>query len=465
MSTGAALLAGRGRRTQYRPRARVSDARALVCAWSYHAHVHVQRAVLTCMRTQPRVRVHAVCSPAKNRRQSAGRGTGGSRHATGQLNERTSPRPRPSPAGASKEVTKLNPSTAKLLEDVFLAYCGANSGTHVKSVSLDSSGWHAFCSECRLVEGKTSHELLRDLFNRAASGGGRADRSTGNGRLHFEAFVSALTAVAEAKYGATDSIARLVYFKIVRFGRTAAASAAERAASPRAASPPSARTPRGASSGKAPAASRHTASASPREQGRGRQTTRSADAKSGRRGLAKQSGRSPSNSSASSSASSPSPHTRRSRAAAKASSPTAVSPKHASGGTSAQTWTSASPGKGRASPYARGGGGGRKAGEGDERAETAHVEAVKRSIEMQLAQADATVLSQLSQRWSNRQNCSRVSASIVMMMMMMMMMIIVTAAAAAAAATAKYNYNVILHICKLTSCKGDGARALTACSV
>ncbi len=360
-----------------------------------HAYALVQLGDLTCIRAKLRARVHAVRSPAKNRRQSAGRGTGGA--ATGQLNDssasRASPRPRTSPVGASKEVTKLNPSTAKLLEDVFLAYCGANSGTHVKSVSLNSSGWHAFCSECRLVEGKTSHELLRDLFNRAASGG----------RLQFEAFVSALTTVAEAKYGATDSIARLVYFKIVRFGRTAAASAVERAASP-----PAARTHRGAASSNAPPASTHAASASPREQGRGRQTTRAADAKSGRPSLTKQNRRSRSNSSNSSSASSASPHTRRSRAAAKAPSPTAASPKHGAGGRAAQTLTSASPAKGRGSLY--GGGGGKRAGGGDQRDETAHVEAVKRSIEMQLAQADATVLSQLSQRWSNRWQCFRVSA-------------------------------------------------------
>jgi hypothetical protein len=300
-----------------------------------------------------------VCSPGKNRRQSSGRG--GSKPVKGQLNDssvsRASPRSRPGPAapppgtplgGPSKDVAKLNPSTAKLLEDVFLAYCGANSGAHVKSVSLEYPGWHAFCSECRLVEGKTSHELLRDLFNRAASGGGRADGSVSSGRLNFEAFVAALTTMAEAKYGATDSIARLVYFKIVRFGRTA--GGAQLAPSQRAPSPPATRSPKAASSSARPA-SPHAAGASTRHQGRGRQATRGGDGRAGIMGgdgkagmiLAYQSpssiilpyqsprsevplkqnrtGQTKQNcqSNSSSASSSPSPHTRRSRAAAAAS--------------------------------------------------------------------------------------------------------------------------------------------------
>jgi hypothetical protein len=43
--------------------------------------------------------------------------------------------------------------------------------------------------------------------------------------MSFECFTAALSLVAEAKYGATDSIARLVYFKIIRFGRSAKSAA------------------------------------------------------------------------------------------------------------------------------------------------------------------------------------------------------------------------------------------------
>ena len=350
-------------------------AAAVSASEAHHHHHQCQRAahllcVCVCARARTGITlIHirsptphtccpaCVCSPGKNRRQYEGRGP-----VKGQLNDsstsRASPRSRPGPAeappgtprgGPSKDVAKLNPSTAKLLEDVFLAYCGAKSGAHVKSVSLDYPSWHAFCSECRLVEGKTSHELLRDLFNRAASGGGRADGSVSSGRLNFEAFVAALTTMAEAKYGATDSIARLVYFKIVRFGRTA--GGAQLASSQRTPSPPATRSPKAASSSAWPA-SPHAAGASPRHQGRGRQATRGGDGRAGimggdgkagvimayqspssiilpyqsprseaplkqnRTGQTKQNHQSQSKSSSASS--SPSPHTRRSRAAAAA---------------------------------------------------------------------------------------------------------------------------------------------------
>ena len=335
-----------------------------VCAQASHAFTSAkkERAHPLARCTSAKTCASAcVCSPSKNTRQSAGKG--GAKPVNGQLNDssasRATPRSRPGPAeappgtprgGPSKDVAKLNPSTAKLLEDVFLAYCGAKSGAHVKSVSLDYPGWHAFCSECRLVEGKTSHELLRDLYNRAASGGGRADGSVSSGRLNFEAFVGALTTMAEAKYGATDSIARLVYFKIVRFGRTA--GGAQLASSPRAPSPPATRSPKAATSSARPA-SPHAAGASPRHQGRGRQATRGGDGRAGIMGgdgkagvimayqspssiiLPYQSPRSEaplkqnrtaqtkqdrqSQSNSSSASSSPSPHTRLSRAAAAAS--------------------------------------------------------------------------------------------------------------------------------------------------
>eukprot|EP00961_Rhodomonas_salina_P075531 1013555-Rhodomonas_salina.1 len=40
--------------------------------------------------------------------------------------------------------------------------------------------------------------------------------------MDFDAFVSALGSIAEKLYGVSDSVARLVYFKIVRFGKSTA---------------------------------------------------------------------------------------------------------------------------------------------------------------------------------------------------------------------------------------------------
>ena len=115
--------------------------------------------------------------------------------------------------------SKLNPNTAKLLEDVFRAYCGASAGSSVNNLLLDYQGWTAFCQECKLVEGSTPTEYLNSLFFDVTLG------APNTGAMSFECFTAALSLVAEAKYGATDSIARLVYFKIIRFGRSAKSAA------------------------------------------------------------------------------------------------------------------------------------------------------------------------------------------------------------------------------------------------
>jgi hypothetical protein len=91
---------------------------------------------------------------------------------------------------------------------------------------MSFQAWNTFCSECKLAEGNTSRDMLNRLFYRTASGRGSS------ALLSFDGFARAMSTIAESKYGATDSVARLVYFKIIRFGRTAAAAAAASQAAP-----------------------------------------------------------------------------------------------------------------------------------------------------------------------------------------------------------------------------------------
>ena len=133
-----------------------------------------------------------------------------------------SPRPRgPAVALGSGALTPgtatMNTNSVKMLEDVFVAYAGGRAGADPHSLALDHAAWNVFCSECKLVEGSTSREMLSSLFADLTSG-------AADGLMAVEAFVNAVAIIAEAKYGATDSIARLIYFKIVRFGRSAAAA-------------------------------------------------------------------------------------------------------------------------------------------------------------------------------------------------------------------------------------------------
>ena len=147
-------------------------------------------------------------------------------HATspaGEWSRALSPRKE---AKSSPEAAPMNANTSHLLEDVFAAYAGGGAGEGAESLLMNFQAWNTFCSECKLAEGNTSRDMLNRLFYRTASGRGSS------ALLSFDGFARAMSTVAESKYGATDSVARLVYFKIIRFGRTAAATAVASQAAP-----------------------------------------------------------------------------------------------------------------------------------------------------------------------------------------------------------------------------------------
>ncbi|KAJ1495032.1 hypothetical protein T484DRAFT_1763775 [Baffinella frigidus] len=112
--------------------------------------------------------------------------------------------------------SKVNSNTQKLLEDVFEAYGTPQGERRDGALLLDAPQWDAFCLECKLVEGDVQLSDLQAVFSDAVKHAGKPSR------MNFVHFVDALANVAEKKYGASDSIARLVYFKIVRFGRSGA---------------------------------------------------------------------------------------------------------------------------------------------------------------------------------------------------------------------------------------------------
>ena len=127
--------------------------------------------------------------------------------------------PRGAGTSHAREAPEHNANTSHLLQDVFLAYAdgaGQSAGSH----ALNYQAWNTFCSECKLAEGNTGRDMLNRLFYQTATGRGSG------ACMSFDGFLHAMSTIAEAKYGATDSVARLVYFKIIRFGRTATAASA-----------------------------------------------------------------------------------------------------------------------------------------------------------------------------------------------------------------------------------------------
>jgi hypothetical protein len=73
--------------------------------------------------------------------------------------------------------------------------------------------------------------------------------------------LKALAVIAEAKYGATDSMARLVYFKIVRFGRTPGTSSSRTGDDKISISSAATKTPTAATTTPTPLHAKHTTSA------------------------------------------------------------------------------------------------------------------------------------------------------------------------------------------------------------
>ena len=121
----------------------------------------------------------------------------------------------------------MNSTTLKLLEDVFEAYASPKGGSGDEGPVLDGPQWDTFCLECKLVEGDLDLSALQNVYATCVP----------SGRMTFVLFIEALSLVAERKFGASDSIARIVYFKIVRFGRTSASGNKSANASAPAAAP------------------------------------------------------------------------------------------------------------------------------------------------------------------------------------------------------------------------------------
>jgi hypothetical protein len=80
--------------------------------------------------------------------------------------------------------------------------------------AMDAIGWQRLCADCKLDE-DTSLPPARPVFQQIAQGNS----------LEFDGFVKVLQAVARARYGDHDDMARLVYFKVsvLRDGRARSA--------------------------------------------------------------------------------------------------------------------------------------------------------------------------------------------------------------------------------------------------
>lgn len=76
------------------------------------------------------------------------------------------------------------------------------SGSNV-SDAMDAIGWQQLCADCKLDE-DSSLPPARPVFKQIAQGNS----------LDFDGFVRVLKAVARARYGEHEDMARLVYFKV-----------------------------------------------------------------------------------------------------------------------------------------------------------------------------------------------------------------------------------------------------------
>ena len=68
---------------------------------------------------------------------------------------------------------------------------------------MDVIGWQQLCADCKLDE-DGALPPARPIFKQIAQGN----------ILDFDGFVKVLKAVARARYGEHDDMARLVYFKV-----------------------------------------------------------------------------------------------------------------------------------------------------------------------------------------------------------------------------------------------------------
>lgn len=80
---------------------------------------------------------------------------------------------------------------------------GKGSGANSVTDAMDVIGWQQLCADCKLDE-DSALPPARPVFKQIAQGN----------ILNFDGFVKVLKAVARARYGEHDDMARLVYFKV-----------------------------------------------------------------------------------------------------------------------------------------------------------------------------------------------------------------------------------------------------------